>query len=184
MKTVAHASHVPLSLRLMRLEENLETIDRRERGSRDIFYCVASRTNRAFLLFFSSLPLSFSFLYFFFFKERSIRLSADNGLRNVTGVSGDVSSLRACFLSSCAPIAERLRRFLRSFAFTEVIESSGKMDRVCLDPLALFSITGMMSRMDLLFSRLVHEFVFETALILLWDCLDLMKHLRKSGMFM
>lgn len=163
MKTVAHASHVPLSLRLMRLEENLETIDRRERGSRDIFYCVASRTNRAFL--FSSLPLSFSFI--FFFKERSIRLSADNGLRNVTGVSGDVSSLCACFLSSCAPIAERLRRFLRSFAFTEVIESSGKMDRVCLDPLALFSITRMMSRMDLLFSRLVHEFVFETALILL-----------------
>lgn len=164
MKTVAHASHVPLSLRLMRLEENLETIDRRERGSRDIFYCVASRTNRAFLFFFSS---SFFFLYFFF-KERSIRLSADNGLRNVTGdVSGDVSSLRACFLSSCAPIAERLRRFLRSFAFTEVIESSGKMDRVCLDPLALFSITRMMSRMDLLFSRLVHEFVFETALILL-----------------
>lgn len=163
MKTVAHASHVPLSLRLMRLEENLETIDRRERGSRDIFYCVASRTNRAFLFFFSS---SFFFLYFFF-KERSIRLSADNGLRNVTGVSGDVSSLRACFLSSCAPIAERLRRFLRSFAFTEVIESSGKMDRVCLDPLALFSITGMMSRMDLLFSRLEHEFVFETALILL-----------------
>lgn len=162
MKTVAHASHVPLSLRLMRLEENLETIDRRERGSRDIFYCVASRTNRAFLFFFSS---SFFFLYFFF-KERSIRLS-DNGLRNVTGVSGDVSSLRACFLSSCAPIAERLRRFLRSFAFTEVIESSGKMDRVCLDPLALFSITRMMSRMDLLFSRLVHEFVFETALILL-----------------
>lgn len=160
MKTVAH---VPLSLRLMRLEENLETIDRRERGSRDIFYCVASRTNRAFLFFFSS---SFFFLYFFF-KERSIRLSADNGLRNVTGVSGDVSSLRACFLSSCAPIAERLRRFLRSFAFTEVIESSGKMDRVCLDPLALFSITRMMSRMDLLFSRLVHEFVFETALILL-----------------
>lgn len=136
MKTVAHASHVPLSLRLMRLEENLETIDRRERGSRDIFYCVASRTNRAFLFFFSS---SFFFLsLFFFFKERSIRLSADNGLRNVTGVSGDVSSLRACFLSSCAPIAERLRRFLRSFAFTEVIESSGKMDRVCLDPLALF----------------------------------------------
>lgn len=164
MKTVAHASHVPLSLRLMRLEENLETIDRRERGSRDIFYCVASRTNRAFLFFFSS---SFFFLYFFF-KERSIRLSADNGLRNVTGVSGDVSSLRACFLSSCAPIAERLRRFLRSFAFTEVIESSGKMDRVCLDPLALFSITRMMSRMDLLFSRLVHEFVsFERALILL-----------------
>lgn len=164
MKTVAHASHVPLSLRLMRLEENLETIDRRERGSRDIFYCVASRTNRAFLFFFSS---SFFFLYFFF-KERSIRLSADNGLRNVTGVSGDVSSLRACFLSSCAPIAERLRRFLRSFAFTEVIESFGKMDRVCLDPLALFSITRMMSRMDLLFSRLVHEFVsFERALILL-----------------
>lgn len=65
MKTVAHASHVPLSLRLMRLEENLETIDRRERGSRDIFYCVASRTNRAWLLFFFlsflSLSLSFSF---------------------------------------------------------------------------------------------------------------------------
>lgn len=157
MKTVAHASHVPLSLRLMRLEENLETIDRRERGSRDIFYCVASRTSRAcFLFLFLLLFLFFPFFPFFFFlfKKRSIRLSADNGLRNVTWrFPGDVSSLRACFLSFCAPSGFDAF-YARSLSRPRV----SKMDRVCLDPFALFSTRN--DDGSIAFQR-VHEFVFE-----------------------
>lgn len=111
--------------------------------------CVQDESSLLSFSFSPSLSfLSFlSFFFFFLFKERSIRLSADNGLRNVTWrFPGDVSSLRACFLSFWRAASTLFtlvrfhdREYRRWIAFVSIL-------------LRFFRRGMMTGRMDLLFS--------------------------------